>query len=224
MTDLPKAARASSVGDLLPPLLTHVRDLDCDDGTTRKSVWRLFDGATVESVLMRYPDRVTMCVSSQAGCGMNCPFCATGQAGSHPQPVGRRDRRPGRRRGAHARSRRARRADPRLERRVHGHGRAARELQGRARGRAPDDRPRPRRARHVAAQHHRLHRRPGAGDGQAHRRGPVGHAGGVAARPGRRAARHARAGQHALERRRGARGGLALHRPHPAAGSPSSTR
>ena len=35
----------------------------------------------VESVLMRYPSRVTMCVSSQAGCGMNCPFCATGQAG-----------------------------------------------------------------------------------------------------------------------------------------------
>jgi 23S rRNA (adenine2503-C2)-methyltransferase len=81
MTDLPKAARAELVGDLLPPLLTHVRDLDCDGGATRKSVWRLFDGATVESVLMRYPDRVTMCVSSQAGCGMNCPFCATGQAG-----------------------------------------------------------------------------------------------------------------------------------------------
>jgi 23S rRNA (adenine2503-C2)-methyltransferase len=35
----------------------------------------------VESVLMRYPDRVTMCVSSQAGCGMACPFCATGQGG-----------------------------------------------------------------------------------------------------------------------------------------------
>jgi 23S rRNA (adenine2503-C2)-methyltransferase len=81
MTDLPKAARADLVGELLPPLLTHVRDLDCDGGATRKSVWRLFDGATVESVLMRYPDRVTMCVSSQAGCGMNCPFCATGQAG-----------------------------------------------------------------------------------------------------------------------------------------------
>jgi 23S rRNA (adenine2503-C2)-methyltransferase len=81
MTDLPKAARVELVGELLPPLLTHVRDLDCDNGTTRKSVWRLFDGATVESVLMRYPDRVTMCVSSQAGCGMNCPFCATGQAG-----------------------------------------------------------------------------------------------------------------------------------------------
>src|SRR6185437_8601561 len=52
-----------------------------DNGTTRKTLWRLFDGATVESVLMRYPDRITMCVSSQAGCGMNCPFCATGQAG-----------------------------------------------------------------------------------------------------------------------------------------------
>ena len=44
-------------------------------------LWRLFDGALVESVLMRYTDRTTMCVSSQAGCGMNCPFCATGQAG-----------------------------------------------------------------------------------------------------------------------------------------------
>jgi 23S rRNA (adenine2503-C2)-methyltransferase len=44
-------------------------------------LWRLHDGAMVESVLMKYPDRVTMCVSSQAGCGMGCPFCATGQAG-----------------------------------------------------------------------------------------------------------------------------------------------
>ena len=81
MTDVPKAARARLAAALLPPLLTAVRHLDCDGGRTRKTVWRLFDGATVESVLMRYPDRVTMCVSSQAGCGMNCPFCATGQAG-----------------------------------------------------------------------------------------------------------------------------------------------
>jgi 23S rRNA (adenine2503-C2)-methyltransferase len=44
-------------------------------------VWRLFDGALVESVLMRYADRTTVCISSQAGCGMACPFCATGQAG-----------------------------------------------------------------------------------------------------------------------------------------------
>jgi len=81
MTDLPAASRDRLVADLLPPLLTPVRALECDDGATVKTVWRLFDGALVESVLMRYPQRATVCVSSQAGCGMNCPFCATGQAG-----------------------------------------------------------------------------------------------------------------------------------------------
>jgi len=81
MTDLPAASRAPLVEALLPPLLTPVRHVECDAGTTRKTVWRGFDGTLVESVLMRYPDRVTMCVSSQAGCGMACPFCATGQAG-----------------------------------------------------------------------------------------------------------------------------------------------
>ena len=81
MTDVPTKAREALAAALLPTLLTPVRHLDCDGGMTRKTVWRLFDGATVESVLMRYPGRVTMCVSSQAGCGMNCPFCATGQAG-----------------------------------------------------------------------------------------------------------------------------------------------
>ncbi len=81
MTDLPKAVRDDLVRDLLPTLLTPVRTLSADRGATLKSVWRLHDGALVESVLMRYPRRVTICVSSQAGCGMNCPFCATGQAG-----------------------------------------------------------------------------------------------------------------------------------------------
>jgi 23S rRNA (adenine2503-C2)-methyltransferase len=81
MTDLPRASRDALAGALLPPLLTAERELSCDGGTTRKTLWRAFDGALVESVLMRYPDRVTMCVSSQAGCGMDCPFCATGQAG-----------------------------------------------------------------------------------------------------------------------------------------------
>jgi 23S rRNA (adenine2503-C2)-methyltransferase len=81
MTDLPLTSRAALAGALLPELLTAERELSCDDGTTRKTLWRAFDGALVESVLMRYPDRVTMCVSSQAGCGMACPFCATGQAG-----------------------------------------------------------------------------------------------------------------------------------------------
>ncbi|MGA8246745.1 MAG: 23S rRNA (adenine(2503)-C(2))-methyltransferase RlmN [Nocardioides sp.] len=81
MTDLPAAQRDELVASLLPTLLHPVRTLEADRGTTRKTLWRLFDGALVESVLMRYPDRVTMCVSSQAGCGMACPFCATGQGG-----------------------------------------------------------------------------------------------------------------------------------------------
>ena len=81
MTDLPAAQRDELVTDLLPSLMTPLRTLEADRGTTRKTLWKLFDGALVESVLMRYPDRATMCVSSQAGCGMACPFCATGQGG-----------------------------------------------------------------------------------------------------------------------------------------------
>jgi 23S rRNA (adenine2503-C2)-methyltransferase len=86
-TDLPGPVRDQIAGALLPSLLTPVRALSCDGGTTVKTVWRLHDGSLVESVLMRYPstassrERTTMCISSQAGCGMNCPFCATGQAG-----------------------------------------------------------------------------------------------------------------------------------------------
>ena len=81
MTDLPKAGREELVAQVLPNLLTEVRRLRTDDGKTIKFLWKLFDGALVESVLMRYPNRITLCISSQAGCGMNCPFCATGQAG-----------------------------------------------------------------------------------------------------------------------------------------------
>jgi 23S rRNA (adenine2503-C2)-methyltransferase len=81
MTDLPATERAELVRGLLPELMVPLRTLEADAGTTRKTLWRLFDGALVESVLMRYPDRTTMCVSSQAGCGMACPFCATGQGG-----------------------------------------------------------------------------------------------------------------------------------------------
>ncbi|MGF2949836.1 23S rRNA (adenine(2503)-C(2))-methyltransferase RlmN [Microbacterium alcoholitolerans] len=81
MTDLPAAQREDLVGGMLPPLLTEVKRLETDRGDTIKFLWRLHDGALVESVLMRYPGRITLCVSSQAGCGMNCPFCATGQAG-----------------------------------------------------------------------------------------------------------------------------------------------
>ncbi|MGI8678562.1 MAG: 23S rRNA (adenine(2503)-C(2))-methyltransferase RlmN [Jatrophihabitans sp.] len=87
MTDLPAGVRDQVAGAVFPSLLSEVRRSETDDGTTRKSLWRLHDGALVESVLMRYPargdsrERITVCVSSQAGCGMACPFCATGQGG-----------------------------------------------------------------------------------------------------------------------------------------------
>jgi 23S rRNA (adenine2503-C2)-methyltransferase len=58
-----------------------------DGGRTEKALHRLDDGALIESVLMRYParpgtrERHTLCVSSQAGCAVGCPFCATGELG-----------------------------------------------------------------------------------------------------------------------------------------------
>src|ERR1700760_1818240 len=81
MTDLPAGLREQLGAGLLPRLLTEVRHVETDAGTTRKTLYRLHDGTLVESVLMRYPERMTVCVSSQAGCGMACPFCATGQGG-----------------------------------------------------------------------------------------------------------------------------------------------
>lgn len=81
MTDLPAAARAAVQEALFPVLMTPLREISCDNGQTSKTLWRLHDETLLESVLMRYPDRATLCISSQAGCGMACPFCATGQGG-----------------------------------------------------------------------------------------------------------------------------------------------
>lgn len=86
-TEIPAAAREQLAADLFPSLLTEVSTQTADAGTTVKTLWRLHDGSLVESVLMRYAatatssSRSTLCVSSQAGCGMACPFCATGQGG-----------------------------------------------------------------------------------------------------------------------------------------------
>jgi 23S rRNA (adenine2503-C2)-methyltransferase len=80
MTDLPLALRERLTA-ALPPALTEASRLVADGGDTIKWLWSLSDGARVETVLMAYPDRVTACVSSQAGCAMACQFCATGQAG-----------------------------------------------------------------------------------------------------------------------------------------------
>ncbi|MFC3688326.1 23S rRNA (adenine(2503)-C(2))-methyltransferase RlmN [Aquipuribacter hungaricus] len=81
MTDLPAGQREAVAAAVLPDLLSVVRRMEGDRGATVKTLWKLFDGALVESVLMRYSDRTTLCLSSQAGCGMACPFCATGQQG-----------------------------------------------------------------------------------------------------------------------------------------------
>ncbi|AKK06219.1 23S rRNA (adenine(2503)-C(2))-methyltransferase [Corynebacterium mustelae] len=81
MTDLPAAARDKVAEALFPTLMTSVREVLADDGETQKTLWKLHDGTLLESVLMRYPNRATLCISSQAGCGMACPFCATGQGG-----------------------------------------------------------------------------------------------------------------------------------------------
>ncbi len=80
-TDLSTELAATVAGTWFPQLLTEVTTATCDAGATAKSVWRLTGGALVESVVMGYPDRVTACISSQAGCGIGCPFCATGQQG-----------------------------------------------------------------------------------------------------------------------------------------------
>jgi 23S rRNA (adenine2503-C2)-methyltransferase len=81
MTDLPAAVRQQVAEALFPRLLDAAAEIECDAGETRKMLWRAVDGTTFESVLMRYPQRNTVCISSQAGCGMACPFCATGQGG-----------------------------------------------------------------------------------------------------------------------------------------------
>lgn len=80
-TDLPAAIRGELAEQLFPSLLSQVTRRTADRGATVKTLWRLHDGSLLESVLMRYPSRSTLCISSQAGCGMACPFCATGQGG-----------------------------------------------------------------------------------------------------------------------------------------------
>jgi 23S rRNA (adenine2503-C2)-methyltransferase len=84
MTELPAALR-THLEESLPPALAVAHESISDDGDTIKWLWRLHDGALVETVLMHYADRSTVCVSSQAGCAMGCGFCATGQAGFERQ-------------------------------------------------------------------------------------------------------------------------------------------
>ncbi len=78
MTNLPAAVR-ERLSDLWPFDVEMERS--ADGGTTRKWLFRAPDGAAIESVLMGYPRRATLCISSQAGCALGCTFCATGQFG-----------------------------------------------------------------------------------------------------------------------------------------------
>ncbi|CAN5742235.1 23S rRNA (adenine(2503)-C(2))-methyltransferase RlmN [soil metagenome] len=80
MTALPQGLRQRLEADL-PLALEVVTEQESDGAETHKWLWRLHDGAQVETVLMHYRDRSTVCVSSQAGCAMACSFCATGQGG-----------------------------------------------------------------------------------------------------------------------------------------------
>ncbi len=80
LTTLPKTLR-SHLGKHLPPALHLVTESSSDGGKTIKWLWGIDGGKRIETVLMHYDDRSTVCVSTQAGCAMACVFCATGQAG-----------------------------------------------------------------------------------------------------------------------------------------------
>ena len=157
MTSLPLALRQSIAGLVDLGLPRDAGHLASPDGDTHKFALELGDGRRVECVSMRAERGLTFCLSSQVGCALRCPFCATGLAGLAAQPAGGRDRGAG-----HGHGRLPRLGGRGLQPRAHGHGRAARQLRGRARGH-------PHPARRAGAQrgraaHHGLDRGPGAAD------------------------------------------------------------
>ena len=165
--------------------MNPIRQQEADRGKTVKTLWKLFDGSLVESVLMRYPDRATICISSQAGCGMACPFCATGQGGLqrnmstaeivHQVVVGARVD------GAAATSPADRAALSNVV--FMGMGEPLANYKADHRRRTPPDRPGAGRPRPERPPCHGLDRRPGAAHQAARRRGHPGHAGAVVACP-----------------------------------------
>ncbi|MCX6080007.1 MAG: 23S rRNA (adenine(2503)-C(2))-methyltransferase RlmN [Chloroflexi bacterium] len=80
-TDLPKELRDRLAENFRFDILTPSLKLDSSDGLTRKTLFKLQDGRQIETVLMRYDRRRTICISTQVGCAMGCTFCATGQMG-----------------------------------------------------------------------------------------------------------------------------------------------
>jgi len=81
MTSLPKRLRQRLADECRVDPLSPLVSLDSTDGHTHKTLFALPDGREIEAVLMRYERRQTLCISTQVGCAMDCPFCATGQMG-----------------------------------------------------------------------------------------------------------------------------------------------
>ena len=81
MRELPRKLQAKLQEETSLAPLEQVREVKSSDGFTQKYLLGLYDGQTIETVLMRFRDRVTACLSSQAGCALGCVFCATGQSG-----------------------------------------------------------------------------------------------------------------------------------------------
>ena len=79
MRDVPKALRAALAADFRVTSLRPIAVSQSDGGLTTKTLYELDGGHSVEEVVMRYADRSTLCISSQAGCPIGCPFCATGK-------------------------------------------------------------------------------------------------------------------------------------------------
>jgi 23S rRNA (adenine2503-C2)-methyltransferase len=80
MTDLPKSFRALMADHFEMPRLTLAAEQQSTDGT-RKFLFTMHDGQAIETVAIPDGDRMTFCVSSQAGCALKCSFCATGAMG-----------------------------------------------------------------------------------------------------------------------------------------------
>ena len=80
-TNLPKALRERLRAELALEAVVPAAAVESSDRQTRKLAFSLVDGLKVETVLMRYAHRATVCVSTQVGCAMGCVFCATGQMG-----------------------------------------------------------------------------------------------------------------------------------------------
>ncbi len=81
MTDLPKALKPRLEAELPIQLLQPVQTYEADHGETIKALFQTDDGQFIETVLMLYNDRATVCVSCQVGCAVGCAFCATGIGG-----------------------------------------------------------------------------------------------------------------------------------------------